>query len=194
MERTAGLFGGSFNPAHVGHVLAVSYALSVFPIDEVLVIPVYQHVFGKDLAPFDDRRAMCEAAMGWLPQVTVSDIERRLGGASRTLDTIEALLDEDPQRHLRLIIGSDTLDDLPKWYRFERIRELAPPIILGRAGHPHPDAPLAVLPEVSSTTIRRTIREAGTQDVEHLIPRSVKRYVEERGLYRPAPPRSTLPG
>jgi nicotinate-nucleotide adenylyltransferase len=186
MARTVAVFGGSFNPPHVGHVLAVTYVLSVFPVDDVLVVPVYQHVFGKDLAGFDDRLAMCQRAMGWIPHVEVTDIERRLGGASRTLNTLEALLEEEPDRDLRLIIGSDVLDDLPKWYRFDRIRELAPPIILGRAGYPHPDAPLAVLPEASSTAIRRSFHDDREADIGHLVPRAVRAYVRERGLYRDA--------
>ena len=79
------IFGGSFNPPHVAHVLAVVYALAVAPIDHVLIVPVYQHPFSKELAPFEDRLAMCEAAMGWIPGARVSDVERELGGESLTL-------------------------------------------------------------------------------------------------------------
>ena len=184
-QRTVAVFGGSFNPPHVGHVLAVTYLLSVFPIDGVLVIPVYRHVFGKDLASYEDRFAMCEAAMGWLPRVAISDVEKRLGGESRTLHTLEALLEEQPDRALRLVIGSDVLPDLPRWYRFDRIRELASPIILGRAGHPHPEAPLAVLPEVSSTAIRQAIRRGSAPEdrLEALVPAAVHEHIRRHGLY-----------
>jgi nicotinate-nucleotide adenylyltransferase len=184
MPRTAALFGGSFNPPHAGHVLAATYVRSCFDVDEVLVVPVFKHVFGKDLAPFEDRLVMCRAALAWLPGVEVSDIERELGGASRTLNTIEALLEQQPDRALRLVIGSDVLPDLPKWYRFDRIAELAPPIILGRAGHPHPDAPVAVLPEISSTAIRRAWRGGTPEDVAALVPSAVASHIRERGLYR----------
>src|SRR4030095_5202473 len=131
MSETVGVFGGSFNPAHVGHVLALSYVMSVYALDGVLVVPVYRHVFGKDLAPFDDRLEMARLAVSWMPSVEVSDIERRLGGGSRTLYTVETLLRERPERELRLIIGADVLADLPKWHRFDRIAELAPPIVIG---------------------------------------------------------------
>lgn len=186
-SRPWALFGGSFNPPHVGHVLATTYVMSVFPVAGVLVVPVYQHVFGKDLAPFADRLAMCEAAMGWIPQVVIDPIERELGGESRTLHTIEALLAREPERSLRLVIGSDVLPDLPKWYRFERIAELAPPIILGRAGYPHPDAPAAVLPDVSSTWIRDALRVRDPADrakLEALVPARVIQHVDAQGLYR----------
>ena len=74
---------------HVGHVLGVVYALSTAPIDEILVVPVYQHPFAKHLAPFADRLAMCRLAVGWLPGVTISTVEEELGGESRTLRTLE---------------------------------------------------------------------------------------------------------
>lgn len=183
------VFGGSFDPPHVGHVLAVTYVLSALGVDGVIVIPVYRHAFGKDLASFEDRFAMCEAAMGWIPRVSISDVEQRLGGESRTLHTLEALLADEPERDLRLVIGSDVLPDLPKWYRFERIRELASPIILGRAGHPHPDAPLAVLPEVSSTAIREAFRRgpAPSDRLDAMVPTAVRRHIGEHGLYAHAP-------
>src|SRR5690606_25138203 len=127
-----------------------------------------------------------ELAMGWIPGVVVSDIERRLGGDSRTLYTLEALLAERPERELRLVIGSDVLPDLPKWHRFDRIAELAPPIVLGRAGHPHEDAPPAVLPEVSSTEIRRRCAQGKLDAVAALVPSAVRECVERRGIYRDA--------
>ena len=178
------LFGGSFNPPHVGHVLAVTYLLSVEAIRGVLVVPVYRHVFGKDLAPFPQRMEMTRRALGWIDGVEVSDIEQRVGGESRTLHTIEALLSRAPDLRLRLVIGSDVLPDLPKWHRFEQIAALAPPIVLGRAGYPHPDAPTAVLPEVSSTEIREHLRAGRHSLVQQLVPRSVLDYVDEQGLYQ----------
>lgn len=183
MTRTAALFGGSFNPPHIGHVLAVAYLLSATEVDEVWVVPVFEHAFGKELASYDDRRQMCELAFGWMTGVRILDIERELGGESRTLFTVEALRERHPDVQLRLAIGSDVLDDLPQWHRFDRIAELAPPIVLGRAGHPHQDAPVAVLPEVSSTEVREAAR-AG-EDLTGTVARRVAQYILERGLFRP---------
>ncbi len=177
------LFGGSFNPPHVGHVLAVTYLLSVEPVDEVRVIPVYRHVFGKALASFEDRLEMCRLAMGWIPGVVIDDIERELGGESKTLITVEALRKRDPSRGYRLVIGADVLADLPKWHRFDRIAELAPPLVLGRAGYAHPDAPAAVLPDVSSTQIRDTIAAGRIDDVRQLVPARVRAYIAAHGIY-----------
>jgi nicotinate-nucleotide adenylyltransferase len=184
MSERLAIFGGSFNPPHVGHVLAVTYVLSVHPVDAVMVVPVFKHAFGKELASFDDRLAMCRLAMGWIPGVSVSDIEGRLGGDSRTLYTVEALLAERPDRELRLVLGADVLPDLPKWHRFDRIAELAPPIVIGRAGFEHPEAPFPVLPEVSSTHIRACCRQGRLAEVQPLLPRTVHAYLEQHGLYR----------
>jgi nicotinate-nucleotide adenylyltransferase len=155
----------------------------VYAVDEVVVVPVFQHVFGKDLAPFDDRIGMAELAMAWIDGVTVSPVERELGGESRTLNTIEELLRRRPERSLRLVIGADVLADLPKWHRFDRICELAPPIVLGRAGVEHPDAPLPVLPRVSSTEIRALVRAGELERVRPLLPRAVLDHITERKLY-----------
>ncbi len=181
---TTAIFGGSFNPPHVGHVLAVSYVLSVFPVDHVLVIPVYRHAFGKELASFEDRVAMARLAMGWLPGVAITEIERELGGESKTLHTIEALVAQEPKRKLRLVIGADVLNDLPKWHRWDQIAALAPPLVIGRAGHAHPDAPDAHLPRVSSTEIRGLVAAGRITDAASIVPLRVRQHIAERGLYR----------
>jgi nicotinate-nucleotide adenylyltransferase len=181
------VFGGSFNPPHVSHVLAVAYALSVAPIDDVLVVPVYRHPFDKELAPFEDRLSMCRLALGWLPRVEVSAVERELGGESLTLRTLEHLAAAHPEWAMRLLVGADVLVDLPRWYRFDRIAELAPPIVLGRAGVEPPPGSLApepVLPRVSSTEVREALAAGDLEVVRWQLPRAVAEYIRERGLYR----------
>lgn len=199
-----GVFGGSFNPPHIAHVLAVVYALEVAPIDEVLVVPVFQHPFAKELAPFEDRMAMCQAAMGWIPGASISDVEQQLGGDSLTLRTLTHLSHEHPDWVLRLLVGADVLADLPKWHRFDKIAELAPPIVLGRAGvaseggrsgalgmHAATSAaglraPEPLLPRISSTEIRSAILRRDLDSVRPLLPARVLSYIEDHGLYREA--------
>jgi nicotinate-nucleotide adenylyltransferase len=180
------VFGGSFNPPHVAHVLAVVYALEVAPIDEVLIVPVYQHPFAKELAPFEHRLAMCEAAMGWIPGAQVSDVERELGGESLTLRMLTYLGQAHPDWALRLLVGADVLADLPKWHRFDRIAAIAPPIVLGRAGVTTDQAPLPLLPQVSSTEVRDALARGDVEAVRPLLPARVLAYIEEHGLYRRA--------
>lgn len=178
------IFGGSFNPPHVAHVLAVVYALGVAPIDHVLIVPVYQHPFSKELAPFDHRLAMCEAAMGWIPHTTISVVERDLGGDSLTLRTLTRLAQDHPDWRMRLLVGADVLADLPKWHRFDKIAEIAPPIVLGRAGVTTDAAPVPVLPKVSSTEVREALSRGDYEAVRPLLPARVLAYIEEHGLYR----------
>ncbi|MBW2455674.1 MAG: nicotinate (nicotinamide) nucleotide adenylyltransferase [Deltaproteobacteria bacterium] len=186
-QERVGVFGGSFNPPHVGHVLAATYLRSVDAVDRVLVIPVFRHPFAKPLAPYEDRMAMCRLAMEGLAGVEVSDIEGQLGGESRTLVTIEELHRRAPHHALRLVIGADVLGDRDNWHRFDRIAELAPPIILGRAGFDHPEAPPAVLPDVSSSHLRQLVAEDRIDEAAPWLPAAVRRYVEDHDLYRGGP-------
>jgi nicotinate-nucleotide adenylyltransferase len=182
--RRVAVFGGSFNPPHVSHVLAVTYALVTAPIDAVLVVPVYQHPFSKELASFEDRFAMCRLALEWIPRVTVSDVERVLGGESKTLRTLEHLHAEHPDWSFRLLIGADVLADAPKWHRFDRVAELAPPLILGRAGASGTRAPEPVLPRVSSTEIRDAFAAGDEETLRLKVPAAILEYAAARGLYR----------
>jgi nicotinate-nucleotide adenylyltransferase len=128
------IFGGSFDPPHVAHVLAVTYILATQDADLVLVVPCHKHPFGKGLSAFEHRFAMCERAVGWLPRTTVSRVEEDLGGESRTLRTIEHLRERNPDWHMRLVVGADVLLEGKRWYGFDRVVELAPLLVLGRAG------------------------------------------------------------
>ena len=208
--RRVAVFGGSFNPPHVGHVLGVVYALSTAPIDEVLVVPVFQHPFSKHLAPFDDRLQMCRLALGWLRGVTISTVERELGGESRTLRTLEHLRATSPSLSLRLLVGADVLGDLPKWHRWDLIAELAPPLVLGRSGvafhdggdprapaagapeadvtwvgasREEPTPPAPILPRVSSTEIRAALAAGDVDAVRGLVPAPVIEHIVAAGLY-----------
>ncbi|HEX3345330.1 MAG TPA: nicotinate-nicotinamide nucleotide adenylyltransferase [Polyangiaceae bacterium] len=177
------VFGGSFNPPHVAHVLACALVLSVEDVDRVLVVPAYRHPFAKPLAPYDDRVAMCELGMGRLAGVEVSRVEEELGGESRTLRTLEHLAATHGDWRLRLVIGADILAETPKWFGFDAITRLAPPLVLARAGVEAPGAGPPLLPEVSSTKVRAAIARGAWEEAAKLLPRGVLAHVRERGLY-----------
>jgi nicotinate-nucleotide adenylyltransferase len=178
------LFGGSFNPPHVAHVLAVSYLLSTEEVDRILVIPCFLHPFAKELAPFEDRMAMCERAMGWLPKTTISRVEEELGGESRTLRTVEHLHSLHPDWRMRLVVGSDILLEGRRWHGFDRVVALAPLLVLGRVGAVAPGSPPPVLPEVSSSAVREALRAGHRDAIAALVPREVLDYVEAHRIYR----------
>jgi nicotinate-nucleotide adenylyltransferase len=184
------IFGGSFNPPHVAHQMAALYVLETEPIDELWLIPAFQHPFDKPLEPFEDRLRMCELAARALgPRARVSDIERAIGGPSRTLRTVRRLEQEHPQDRFSLVIGADLLGEVSSWYGAAELQAAVPFIVVGRAGV---DASAAAggarvaLPEVSSTEVRRML---GTgKSPQGLVPRAVLDYIYGRGLYRPRVP------
>jgi nicotinate-nucleotide adenylyltransferase len=192
-----GLFGGSFNPPHVGHVLSIAYALSAGLVERVVAVPVFAHALGKSLAPFPARVAMARLAFEWIPGVEVSDVEQELGSPSRTLRTIEALSARHPDWQLRLIVGSDILGELHQWHAYAQIERLAPPLILPRPGAPDPTRPgqgARILPDISSTEVRASLSAAAQGDpdaaaqLRQVVPASVLAYIRQQGLYGAAAP------
>ena len=184
------VFGGSFNPPHVAHVLACALLLSVEPIEQVVVVPTYKHPFAKALAPFEDRVRMCELAMACLTRVTVSRVEEEIGGESRTLRTLQHLASTRPDWSLRLAIGADILAEAPRWYGFSDIAKLAPPIVLARAGIHAPEAGPPLLPEVSSSQVRAAIARGAWEEVGELVPQAVVAHLRARNLYGDVPCRT----
>jgi len=179
------LFGGSFNPPHIGHVLAAAYVLGIGWVDRVLVVPVFEHALGKQLERFEHRVEMSKRAFGWLPGAEVSTIEANLGAPCRTLRTIEALTQQHPDWELRLLVGSDITGEIEKWHAYDEIARRAPPLVLGRAGVPGEPGKLQLLPEVSSTEIRALLAQATEPpELGALVPRAVLEYARAQRLYR----------
>ncbi len=177
------LLGGSFNPPHVAHLMAAWWVLETQGVSEVWLLPAYEHPFGKALAPFDDRVRMCELAARGVRGVRVCAAEGELAGdplVGKTARTLEHLRARHPRLRFALVVGADVLPDTPKWYRWDRVRELARVIVVGRQGYA--GGPEPALPMVSSTEIRERI--ARGEDVSALVPRRVLEYVREKGLYR----------
>ncbi len=176
------LLGGSFNPPHIGHLMAALYLRAAVGSDEVWLVPSFHHPFGKALAPFDDRVAMCEAMAADLgPWFKVSRAESEVGKDGRTIELLEYLLPKYHGTQFQFVIGSDILADLPKWKAWPRIEQLVEVVVLHRAGYPSPRAVGPPLAEVSSTAIRAQF-EAGHVPNEW-VPRSVLAYARHRRLY-----------
>jgi nicotinate-nucleotide adenylyltransferase len=182
------LFGGSFNPPHVAHQLAALYLLETRPLDELWLIPCFRHPFEKALEGFDDRMRMCERLAAPLgPRVRVSDIERRLGGESRTLLTVRALQSEHPDAAFEVVIGSDLVAETSRWFGIEELRQRSRFLVVGRTGFSGTGpAEQVAMPAVSSTDVRERLRSG--RPVDHLVPRRVLDYIRERGLYGVASP------
>lgn len=174
------LFGGSFDPPHVGHQLVCLYVLATEPVDEVWIVPVHEHAFGKPLTDFRHRAALCRRMCEpFGPRVRVSEVEGRLGGVSRTAETVRHLLRERPGDRFALVIGADVVAERQSWYDVEALDHMVRYIIVGRGDRPGHGL---AMPEISSTEVRRRLR-AG-EPCGHLVPRAVLEYIEEHGLYR----------
>ncbi|MBI5480103.1 MAG: nicotinate (nicotinamide) nucleotide adenylyltransferase [Deltaproteobacteria bacterium] len=178
--RTA-FFGGSFNPPHVAHQMVCLQVLQTADVDRVMWVPVGQHPFAKDLAPFDDRFEMCRrAAAPFGAAALVSRVESELPTPSRTLATLRHLVARAPDQRLALVIGTDLLPERDKWYGWDVIERLCDVIVVGRAGYPAPGVQVE-LPALSSTDIRARLRSG--EDVSRMVPATVLAYIREHGLY-----------
>jgi len=201
MKEQVALFGGSFNPPHIGHTLAITYALSQH-VDRVLVVPTFKHALGKELIAFEHRVEMAKLALEFLNKgtmflkVNVLSIEREIGH-SRTLDTIKALYKRFASPiQLRLLVGADILKEKDKWHRFDEIERLAPPIVLNRGGW-EPTNQAVTLPAVSSSRIRHIIARKNRPDIledkqvlslietelEETVHPDVRKYIKKHKLY-----------
>jgi nicotinate-nucleotide adenylyltransferase len=188
------LFGGSFNPPHIAHELVALYALETQPIDELWFVPVYAHAFGKELATYEHRVAMCELlAQALGPRARVSRAEEELAlrpgfTVSRTLDLVEHLA--APGRELRLLVGADILGETAKWYRWADVVAKAPLIAVGRSGFAVPAGSVitgVTMPEISATQVRELLAASGADapGLDGLLPREVLRYIASHDLYAP---------
>lgn len=196
-ERRIALFGGSFNPPHVGHLLAAAYVRAVAPVDAVWLMPAHRHPFGKKLVSFEDRVALCQALASHLRGVDVTRVEEEVPGEGRTIHTIEHLQRLHPGTRFALVVGTDILSETHKWFEFDRLVTMVDLIVLARSGHRVVERPTSgplanatylwdvPMPEVSSTEVRARLQEG--RPVEQLVPAAVLKIVRERGLYASKP-------
>ncbi|MCH2108152.1 MAG: nicotinate-nicotinamide nucleotide adenylyltransferase [Polyangiaceae bacterium] len=180
------VFGGSFDPPHRGHVVAVERLLEMETIDRVLVVPVFEHALSKRCSPFSQRLRMCEAAFDFDSRIEVSAIEENLSPPSYTLPTLQALCRLHPAWSLRLVIGTDVLNESHRWHRFEEVQKLAPPIVLSRAGYQGDTLGYETvegLPELSSSEVRRYYSEGDHSEISAALSPKVRELIAQFRLY-----------
>ena len=198
-----GLFGGSFDPVHYGHLLLAEYCREQSKLDQVLFMPAATSPHKSEQKPADAqaRIEMLRLAMGGHEAFELSELEVDRGGVSYTVDTLAALRKQSPDAEWFFLMGGDSLADLPTWRDPQRICELATPLVVGRHGFAEPDyfglakfvegGRLAEIQqhyvempliELSSTEIRRRVQE--DLSIRYQVPRSVEKYIETQGLYR----------
>jgi nicotinate-nucleotide adenylyltransferase len=200
MRQRLGIFGGTFNPIHHGHLLLASELAFALRLSRVLFVPARRppHKPDQEIAPDADRGEMVRLAIAADPRFALDLIEMDREGRSYTADTLEGLAAARPEAQLVFLMGEDSLRDLATWHDPERIVRHA---ILGVAARPRVDIDLAeverVLPftagrvllvttpevDISSSDIRRRVAEG--RPIAYHVPPAVERYILDRGLYRP---------
>lgn len=183
---------------HNGHVNLAKEAIEQLKLRRLLIVPTFEspHKSTK-LLPFDERAEMCRLAFSGISdkcEVTVSDIEREMGGVSYTINTIRELARRFPGEQFYLLIGGDMLFSFKDWYKYESILKESKVCAVARGGDSFTDmlefaaemGRVKVLPtnvvDVSSTEVREKTASGG--DISELVPQSVAEYIAEKNLYR----------
>ncbi len=197
-----GLFGGSFDPVHYGHLLLAECCREACRLDHVYFVPaaVPPHKQEHELTPAPPRIEMLELAIAGHEAFSVSRYEVDRGGLSYTVDTLGHFRTTQPEAELFLVVGADMLHDLSHWHEASRVCELAILVAAQRPGMGEADFSCLIhiasperielfrrhrvaMPQVgiSSTEIRR--RVAAGSSIRYWTPRSVEKYIEAHGLY-----------
>ncbi len=181
-----GVFGGTFDPIHVGHLVIAEAAAETFSLDRVLFVPCAHppHKPVEGLAPVADRLEMVRLAVEGNPRFSVCDLEAIRGGVSYTVDTLEALRREDPDAELFLILGADMAATMPTWRSIEQVRQLARPCVASREGYEGASEGYFRIPTIGVSSSDLRARIGAGRSIRYLVPDPVRRYMEDRGLYR----------
>jgi nicotinate-nucleotide adenylyltransferase len=185
------LYGGSFDPPHLGHVMVVSHILlNDESIDRVIVMPCFEHLEKAGLTPFETRFAMCEKAFDWLPRTQVSRLEKELGGGSLTVRTVRALKADNPTWNVHVIIGSDLMAHATQWDGWDELLQEATILVIGRAGIPSNSLDKTarpthtpISPAVSSTEVRDLLAREDYNGADRYLPRGVLDIISGSRLY-----------
>ena len=192
VQIVTGIFGGTFNPIHIGHLALANYLCEYSGLDELWLVVSPQNPFKKDMQLLDDniRLEMVQAAVEDYPKMRASDIEFRLPRPSFMINTLRCLSEMYPERKFSLVIGADNWASFPRWKSSDEILHDYDIIIYPRPGYEIDSSSLpdkvklvdTPLMEISSTFIRQSISEG--KDVRYFVHPKVYEIIEKRGLYK----------
>jgi nicotinate-nucleotide adenylyltransferase len=195
-----GLFGGTFDPIHLGHLILAESCREAMRLDRVwFVVAATPPHKPEGRTPVNDRIEMARIATAGHPAFEVSEIEARTTGPNYSFETLEAVHRDLPEDELFFLIGADSLAEFPSWRRPDRIAELATIVVVNRPGidpevtlsppdfgpNAHPIQRVSVPPiGIASHDLRRRVSEG--RSIRYLVPRGVEAYIGEQKLYRGA--------
>ena len=189
MQRV-GVLGGTFDPIHIGHLIAASEACDQLNLDKVLFIPAgnpWQKSEQK-ISPAEHRLAMVQMAVSEDTRFKVSEIEILRSGPSYAIDTYEQLHKSEPDTEFIWILGADAASNLQSWHRWEEFVATVPIAVVNRPGIDIPKIPIqtlsVVIPDVdvSATLLRERYQSGGT--TKYLVPEAVDAYIRANNLYQ----------
>lgn len=193
MSVRLGLFGGSFDPPHVGHLLVAQDAREALGLDRLLIVPAGAQPLKQGLqTPASHRLAMTRACFADIPDIVVDPVEVERGGLSYMVDTVESVQRANPTAQIHLLVGDDVVPTLSRWREPERLLGMVQLVVLTRGGEDTPiglpagiNATMTRLQtrrvDVSSTEIRTRVRDG--LSLRGFVPDAVAAYIASTGLY-----------
>jgi nicotinate-nucleotide adenylyltransferase len=184
------LFGGSFNPPHIGHRMVMSQAFELAPIDEIWLLPSFKSTAAKNIDLIDPyhRLEMTKSLLNGRIKLETCEIDQKMSG--ETIEPVTYLIKKCPQHQFSFLMGSDQLKNFDQWDEWEKLLELIPFYIYPRVGFEMTPLeknmialihPLQIITNISSTMVRDRIKAGLT--VKHLVPKRVAEYIEATSLY-----------
>ena len=183
------LFGGSFDPVHLGHLVVAETAAEALGA-QVRLMPAREQPFKRaaHVATPQDRVVMLGLAVAGNPRLAVEPIELGLPAPSYTVRTLRALAEREPGNRFTLLLGADAARDLPEWHEAEALPALADLVVFARPGWTVPAHPLirqvieVPAVDISATQLRRRVAEG--RSIRYLVPDAVREFIAAHGLYR----------
>lgn len=183
------LFGGSFDPPHLGHQIVIQQVLELTKIEQIWLLPAYRHTFRKKLSPASHRLQMARFLLNEQIKLNTCEIDNQFDGD--TIHPVRWLKNQYPQHQFNFLMGSDQLSSFRKWGQWQILLKEIPFLIYPRAGFAF--APLydnmtplkhrlQIITNISSTMVRERVRHGLL--IKQLVPDEVRRYIEENKLYK----------
>ena len=184
-KKRIGIYGGTFDPIHHGHLILAREALEQLDLAKVIFVPAATSPFKQTPAASADLRlAMLRAAIGSEKDFAIDECELRRAPPSYSIDTVEEIRQREGKAEVYLLIGEDNVPTLAKWHRFEDLKKMVRFVVLDRTGtkaaHDYTTVHRKI--DISATTIRN--RVASRRSIRYLVPPAVEEIIGQGNLYR----------
>ena len=180
-----GIYGGTFDPIHHGHLILAREALETLELERVIFVPAAASPFkGAPVASSEIRLSMLRSAIDGENGFAIDDCELRRPPPSYAIDTVEEIRRREKDADLYYLIGEDNVSDLPKWHRFKELQTMVSFVVLNRTGlkSTHDYAVVERKIDISATDIRN--RVASGRSIRYLVPAEVEEIIRRQNIYR----------